>query len=250
MTRLSDVVGAVIGQIGKGRSQADIAALEVAQAYKDHPLLKEFPVPRLTLDEVVIDLKMSVSATPAPQTYLTTEARDEILSKVGTLVDALPEAEPSVRAVHDEFPGARDVWAKAKSRAVDRVAVLFPIGAEIDAKLSAEGAASMIIDSHLSDTITDRSAKVGATKAMAFLRTDAPQVESRLAPQIREIIEEALQAQPAAPERLDVLVTASELQAIPPEKITTMRLTLRESDRSWTEIETEEGETISKLVPY
>jgi hypothetical protein len=51
-------------------------------------------------------------------------------------------------------------------------------------------------------------------------------------------------------ERLDVLVTASELQSIPPEKITTLKLTLRESDQSWTQIETEKGEIQEKLVPH
>jgi hypothetical protein len=39
---------------GKGRSQADMATLEIADIYKNHPLLSEFPVPKFALDEVVV----------------------------------------------------------------------------------------------------------------------------------------------------------------------------------------------------
>ena len=60
---------------------------------------------------------------------------------------------------------------------------------------------------------------------------------------------EALKSQPSATDRIEVLVTAAELQSIPPEKITTMRFTLQESDRSWAQIETDKGETRDKLVP-
>src|SRR5712664_3761273 len=94
MSSLGDVIGALVSQLGRGRSQADVATLEVAQIYKNTPLLSEFPIPRFSLDEVVVDLKMAVNNAPLPTGFITPEARAEILSRLQTIAADLPNGEP------------------------------------------------------------------------------------------------------------------------------------------------------------
>jgi len=248
MVSLGEVLGALISQIGKGRSQADMATLEVAQIYKDHPLLSSFPVPRVSLDEVVIDLKMSISAAPAPGKVLTPKAKSEMLARLERIVSNLPSTESSLKIICEKFPELSRVWKSAHPEIIQRLSELIPTEVEVEVKSIAQGAAS-IIKGHLTNTMLSPEAKVRPTSAVDFLRKGALEIETRLISQVQEIISKVLEAQPLAKDRLDVLVTASDLQAIPPEKLMTLKLTLRESDQTWTQIETEKGEIKEKLIP-
>jgi len=249
MASLGEILGALISQIGKGRSQADMATLEVAQIYKDHPLLSSFPVPKVSLDEIVIDLKMSISAAPAPEKFLTPKAKSEILAHLERIVDNLPKTESSLKAICEKFPELSQVWKSAHPEIVQRLSELIPTEVEVKAKSIAQGLAS-IIHGHLTNTVLTPAAKVRPTSAVNFLKEDALKIETGLISQVQEIISKILEAQPSTKDRLDVLVTASDLQTIPPEKLTTLKLTLRESDQTWTQIETEKGEIKEKLIPF
>ena len=247
MASLGEVLGALISQIGKGRSQADAAALEIAQIYKDHPLLSEFPIPRMTLDEVVIDLKMAITAAPVPKT-LTSEAKASLLSQLDQELDNLVIAEPAVDKLSQKFPDLQKNWKSDRSQLMQRLSDLLPVEAEVDPKSVAYGMASAI-RGHLTNTVFVLDAKVVNKVSRVFLEKEAPQLEDKLASKIQETISKALEIQPADKNRFDILVTASELQSIPPEKITNVKLTLREADQTWTQIETEKGEVKNKLVP-
>lgn len=247
MASLGEVVGAIMSQISKGRSQADVATLEVAKAYKEHPLLTEFPVPRLTIDEVVIDLKMAIAASPIPERTLTETTRQNIITRLGDLAKQVPQHR-SLRALFREHPKLLDIWTSGQGQLSQILSVLLPSNMEVEPQSIAKGAAA-VFARYLTGTIVDPNAEVPPERARNVLRENLPQIETGLTEQIREIIVEALKSQPLATDRIEVLVTASELQNIPTEKITTMRLTLHESDRSWTQIETEKGETKEKLVP-
>ena len=250
MARLGEVIGAIMTQIDRGRSQADAAVLEVAQLYREHPLLRDFPVPRVTLDEVVIDLKVAVASSPAGHTRITPEAKTEALKLFDRLVTDLPENEPLLAQLREKQPQFGEVWKSAGPEQIMRtLGDLLPDDAEVDPKALALGV-SAVISRQLTGVLVSEEAKVPVATVRTFVRQQLPEVENRLSSQIQEILVKTIQPVPPAPDRLDVLVTASELESIPPERITTVKLSLHEADREWTQIETPEGGTQDKLVPH
>lgn len=251
MASLGEVVGAFISQIGRGRSQADAATLEVAKIYKDHPLLSAFPVPRMTLDEVVVDLKLSIAAPPIAGRILTAKAKFEVLSQLEKKMKDLTSAEPSLRVICQKFPKLEEAWKSTYNQLVGRLSELIPTEVEVEPRTISLGAASIIREhvSNLMLTSDPRRARIEITAIRKFVSEDAPKMENRLTSQIQEIISKVLEVQPPMKDRLDILITSSELQTIPHEKLTTLKFTLRESDQTWTQIETEKGEIKEKLVP-
>lgn len=247
MASFGDVIGAIISQIGKGRSQADMATLEVAQIYKDHPLLSTFPVPRVSLDEVVIDLKMAITAVPVPKVF-TSKAKTDLLSQLGKVVGDLVITESSVDKLSQKFPKFPEIWKSTHNQLMQRLSDLLPIEMEVEPKSIAYGMASTI-GGHLTSTVLKLDARAVNKVPRDFLEKESPLIETKLASQIQETISKLLEIQSADKNRLDVLVTASDLQSIPPDKITSVKLTLREADQTWTQIETERGEVKDKLIP-
>ncbi len=248
MTALGEVVGALISQLDKGRSQADASTLEIAKAYKEHPLLAEFPVPRLLLEEVVIDLKMSIAAAPLPRGALSAQSRSEVLSRMGEVLRRLPKTEPALEALFREQAGLPKRWLSDEGPILQRLAALLPPETQVEPRSVALGAAA-VIGRQLAVLALTPAARVKAPKARSFVSDDLPQIEGRLADEILRCVAEPMRLQAPAADRIEVLVTAAELQSIPPEKITTVRFKLQESDRSWTQVTTEGGETKDKLVP-
>jgi hypothetical protein len=248
MAGLDRVIGALISQIDRGRSQADMASVEVAQIYKEHPLLSSFPVPSMGLDEVVVELKMAIAEAPGRKGVLPREARTKALSELGRLVSAVIETEEPLAAAHRRYPGLGVAWESAHDRVMRKLSEVLPSETEVDSTCAAAAAAS-VIAAEVARTIMAPGARVAMATARELLAKHIPEIEERLVPRIEESIAQAVISQPVVGERVEVLVTASDLQPIPPEKITTVRLTLRESDRVWTQIETEDGEAKVKLVP-
>jgi hypothetical protein len=249
MARLGDVLGALVSQIEQGRSQADLATIEIARIYKEHPLLREFPIPKFTLDEAIVDLKMIVSAISTPEYFITPQIKSQILSEIDKLLADLPDKEPSVAELSKESPEFSNLWQLNRKEVSQRLDGFIPSERVVEPKLVAEGAASLIIG-QLTKTVLARQAKIRVNLARSFMAGDTLQVEKGVASQIQNILENIFKSQSNVPDRLDVLVTASELENFPLEKITNVRLTLRESDRAWTQIETDSGEIIEKIIPY
>lgn len=248
MASLGEVIGALISQIGKGRSQADMATLEIAQIYKKHPLLSGFSVPKMTLDEVVVDLKVSIASSPTTGNVLAPKAKAEVLVQLEGKISDLIRSEPSLNAICQKFPEFEKFWKSTYKQLIERLSNLIPAETEVETKAVSLGVASTIMG-FVSSALFAPVTKVEITAAKKIINTDVPEIENRLTNQIQEIILKVLKTQPPLMERLDVLVTASELQSISPEKLTTLKLSLRETDQIWTQIEAEKGEIKEKLVP-
>jgi hypothetical protein len=60
MPSLKETIAAIVSDVARGRVHADIASAEVAVLYKEHPILREFPLPYMTIDKVEIDLKVAL----------------------------------------------------------------------------------------------------------------------------------------------------------------------------------------------
>lgn len=237
MASLSTVVNALISQIGQGRSQADMALLEVAKMYKADPLLAEFPIPRLSLDEVVIDLKVSIAASPAPKGTITPKTKKEIVSQIKAFVEKIPDQE-LLRELFQQHDGLQNRWVSQRQELDNQITQLIPDDTIIEPKILA-ASLSTAISKHLGNVAIDAS-KITLAQ-LRNIHNQYRMIEGDVTNQMEQIITKAIQSQPTTTDQIEVLVTAAELENIPPEKITTMRLTLQESDRAWTQIETEDG---------
>eukprot|EP00013_Stygamoeba_regulata_P025949 CAMPEP_0177648724 /NCGR_PEP_ID=MMETSP0447-20121125/10981_1 /TAXON_ID=0 /ORGANISM="Stygamoeba regulata, Strain BSH-02190019" /LENGTH=209 /DNA_ID=CAMNT_0019151385 /DNA_START=122 /DNA_END=751 /DNA_ORIENTATION=+ len=67
---LGQVIAAIHTSINKGRSQADIATLQIAKMYKQDALLSTFPIPRVALAEISIELKCAIADAIPTETGL------------------------------------------------------------------------------------------------------------------------------------------------------------------------------------
>ncbi|MBE7176795.1 MAG: hypothetical protein INR69_10340 [Mucilaginibacter polytrichastri] len=60
MARLSEVIGAMLSNIAEARANSDRMSARLAQVYQKDELLQYFPVPRIDIKELNIQLKVAV----------------------------------------------------------------------------------------------------------------------------------------------------------------------------------------------
>lgn len=63
MPTLKDIVGSLLKDITAARMIADQQSAEIAGKYAEHPLLRMFPVPNMTIKNMEIDLRFAVERT-------------------------------------------------------------------------------------------------------------------------------------------------------------------------------------------
>lgn len=246
MVSLGEVAGALISQINKGRAQADMATLDVAEIYKDHPFLSSFSIPRMTLDELNIDLKVAFTAGPSSKVSLTPDSRAKMLDRVTKLIKVdLPAKYRYVQSLAQD-PA---IWGPLNEAINKEISEIVPAEVEVKPESMTTGVTTSI-QRHIVQGILHPTFKITRAGAGKFVEEDIPHIEEFVKGEVKKIITEIVSSQPPPKERLDVLVTVSDLQNIPTEKVTTIRLTLKEADMAWTQIETKDGKTEKKLIPY
>lgn len=63
---LSDYLGHLLSSVSKARMQADLETIRLAEIYKKHPLLQHFPVPRVRLPKVELNVPVVMVGTLTP----------------------------------------------------------------------------------------------------------------------------------------------------------------------------------------
>ena len=64
MVNLGDYLGHLLSEVTKARVQADMETLRIAELYASDPLLKNFPVPRMRLPNLELNVPVIISETP------------------------------------------------------------------------------------------------------------------------------------------------------------------------------------------
>jgi len=131
MANLDRVLGAIISNVARGRSQGDAAVVELAKMYLADDVLKSFPIPRMSLDEVVIELRVGISAMAQPG--FTAEARQLLLERLDNTLHSLPERETALGDVMGrEGAPARTLWQSQRASRLEAVARMLPEGSDIN----------------------------------------------------------------------------------------------------------------------
>ncbi|SMF17174.1 hypothetical protein [Pseudobacteriovorax antillogorgiicola] len=71
---LGDYLGHLLSSVTKARMQADLETIRIAEQYQSHPLLKHFPVPRVRLPKVELNVPVIMVGTLTPDGL---ESRDD-----------------------------------------------------------------------------------------------------------------------------------------------------------------------------
>ena len=66
MINLGDYLGTLLSEITIARVQADLEAIRIAEHYANHELLKHFPIPRVRVREVNLDIPVVITNTESP----------------------------------------------------------------------------------------------------------------------------------------------------------------------------------------
>ncbi len=61
MPTLNQVIGTILQDIGKAKQSADVTSKEIGEQYKKDGILKHFPIPRVEIKNLTIDLKFAVT---------------------------------------------------------------------------------------------------------------------------------------------------------------------------------------------
>lgn len=243
MTNLSHLIGNLITQLDKGRVQGDIEVLEIGKLYKVNQILAGFPIPRMVLDSVEVDLKLAIDSVPISSTFLTEESQSQLMKQLKTMINTL-NIEKSFEHVIQKSSKFQEVWQTEETKILEELSNLFTTETDIKPELHIKLATSTIMNHIISISISSIS-DLDTKNLQNFFDKDINQLENRVKNRIEKIINNLIPNPLDDIYDIEVLVTASELEDISPDKITTIKLKLKESDRSW--LKTKEKE---KLVPY
>jgi hypothetical protein len=248
MPAMGDVIGALATHIARGRSQGDLSTVEVARLYQEHPLLSTFPVPRVSIDEIVLDLKFAVNETPIPPKSVSGLVRERLIRETGALLAKAIREDVQVAALAQKSPVFASTLETVSAQTIARIEELIPEGVAIDPKSIGRSLASTA-RIQLAAVATPAEARLEERIVREFVAKGSAEIEARLGAAVEASLSKTLAGLPMDPSRLSIQLTAAELQSIPPDRIQTMRLTFKESDRSWTQVEDASGKPVDRLVP-
>jgi len=247
MASLHEVIGSFKTQIDRGRCQADLATLEIASIYKDHPLLSSFPIPKMTIDQVDLDLKLSIGSLSEPANYMNPQLKKEVTNQISQLIAKIPNSENSLRDLISKSSNFKHYWESDQTQIEEKISNLLPSEGAIDIDRLSISMAT-VIRSHIVDELLDPQKKIPVNDVLKYNKSQALTLEAGLKQKISEIITDVVKPS-IIPDRMEVFITASDLQNIPLEKISTMRITFKQSDQVWTQIQKDQGESYYKIVP-
>ena len=94
MPTLNQVVGTILQDIGKAKQVADMSSKEISEKYRQDGILKHFPIPRVGIKDLTINLKFAVTNTD----------NDEIeIAVTNSELENIPEANISSLQLNTEI---------------------------------------------------------------------------------------------------------------------------------------------------
>jgi hypothetical protein len=243
MITVRQFVGAMLEEVTKARAISDAASARIAQQYLNHDLLKGFPVPRMHVRELEIELCFAVGGGTQDATIFgDEEIRQNIKHRLRQLLEGLPE-QPDIK---DHFTDP-DITAKWNA-GLQGLDVRFERAlTQKDAgRVSIMNALSLIIENYFYEIMSSNRSLLIRMARVWRNPTLAPEnqpINEAIRSQVRDIIEttDTIDAEGnVISDLLDlkILVESDELEKANPRHIQKMKLTFNASDRRWVATET------------
>lgn len=234
MPTLNDYLGGLVASVTEARVMADAHAVQVAEQYAQHELLRHFPVPRMRIGDIVLNIPVAIEGLSERKDYQlapggNAEFRTALARELPQSIDyrELPAvaAQKFQSALADRIPalvngiretGERDkpMWTFAEAIVAD----LFAIG--IETKLH-DG---KFPDGYSRDEIAKRTFELGAQL-------------------VSGVVEKPVLDQ------LTVIADAARLREQRPEDIVRIQLKIVEDGMEWQTTTRDDGSVDRRLIP-
>lgn len=248
MAELKDVLGGILRDVTTARVASDLFTRDVSVVYREDPQLSGFPVPRLEIREVTIDLKFAVlevqEGDAAP-----TVPRDSLRAR---LTEFLNQVLPQALFVED-------VGEALRERGFSPEVLAVPMASRVTEAANARpqllerimNQDSKDLAAALEDALRDHEDLWSVVETMGRIRS------------VRQALREALQQRmaplaaslradtqaPRAKLTLDVAITSQELAEIPPEKVSHVRMVTEIQNYLWHAASDEHEGAEPRLLP-
>gem|GEM_PF-4910710 len=242
---LQDFIGALLTNIALGQSGANEGSVEIAQKYRGDPFLTHFPIPRVVISDVAIDLKMAVSQAPNPgERVLTAQGRSQLAQGLSTAIANTSTSILANQAI-DLEPATAVAWAAVQPYIAEQTMSLLPPSGTIQREDFTDSAVRLIGGALVRHMLNPVAASAGLSAQAA---TAPEQLAASISPVVRDQVEKLLDpilADHSTPSAvLRTLVTVQELSQVPPEHISTVHVKLELSNGVWTH---SNGERVLKI---
>jgi hypothetical protein len=222
---LGDFLGQLMSELANARLRTDIESIRIAELYSSHELLRHFPVPRIRLPDVQVDVP--------------------VVTRAGASDGGGAHAFPSAHAVSEGFhaKAVEHLGAMGINLSPTRVRTLqtqlrktagrFEQPGEIPAE---SGRLSGALADATFDILTRREKERLSAADERRIRKDLGLLARKSMVDLKKL-----------PSRLEVGVTAEEIREAG-DAVTRIHLKISEEGLEWTSIETGDGKTIDRLV--
>jgi len=239
MITVKAFVGALLDEVAQARVLSDQASLHVAQRYLDNDLLRGFPVPRMQISTIDLELNFAVASRLDGPSFLDDE---EVQRNVGYQLRELLHSLPGRPEFHAYF--GKDVelaarWRNGLGEMTTRfVKVLARPSTEVAGVVRA---LSLSAQNYFCESAPEELRhKVSALLGQAMDGYKAEGADSMKAIVEREIVailsalDKSVKEEAAGgPPDLNVLIGAAELEKLNPGLLHRVKITVSPSDRRW-----------------
>lgn len=231
MTSLGDFIGRLAAEMGNGRAQADLAAARLAEVYRAHPLLADFPIPRFRLPTVELSVPVVIDTVPSATAPGTVEAAAAAVQTA--LASELRRRNVVLTAAE---------LANVKAQMDDQVTRLVEDDRAQSSALVLADELSDAVISALPDRIRTPAAAAEAPQPSRALGPvpfpgrrpgRGPTAEIPMEDDVRAAARLAVVSVRAQPNELQVKVTAAELAGASPNSVVRVNLSLSEQGLEW-----------------
>lgn len=257
---LRNIIGGVLSSAAEARSLSDRVSRDLAILYEQDDLMRAFPVPRMEFDKIDIDLKFalqdggystaqekaalpqSAEASPASELVKLTAMRIR-----SVLTEAVAGGKLSSVLKFERTKDYEKLGAAAQDEAADLLLSPTTLAAQTppyeDVTLTAFDAREL----------AGRIVKTWEKQGLAAAKSDRSEakITELLTSVQREYESELAQLRASALERasIDAIFSYRELVGLPPEVLSTIKLSIQVRNYEWTQVGDREGEPVRKLVP-
>jgi hypothetical protein len=238
MITIRQFLGAMLEEVTRARVISDAASVRVAQTYLNHDFLKSYPVPRMNIKDIELELTFAVaSRLHGVSIFQDEEVTQNIRHQLQQFLEALPQqAELAPHFAQD--PQLKGKWRKAS----DDLDVQFQkiMSRSSADRVSTVHAISLAIENKLFDLISHRGFR--ELLARVFRRNQPEQQHQSINDTIENHVKDIIlsvdtPSQEAATltDLMDmkVLVEASELEKVNPAHMQKMKVVFNSGDRKW-----------------
>lgn len=256
MADLTQVLGAILKDVAQSRVISDAFSRDVSVEYANDPILVSFPVPRVEIRQVAIDLQFTVNEVKRKKLQTEDITRDQVNRLATRLGDQV------YANVTTQHPAREKIEALLEQRNMDLRAVfsarVLAVAEEHPEAVAAvlRGSPDVLVrklESTLENVLRKDDALWAVLRRGLLVRDLREHISAAVGPIVTEFARDTLAAAKSAGRQafsVDVAVTREELVDIPESVLSHVSIVTEIRNYEWTEVgTTEDGKPIRRLQP-